>query len=87
MKSSVHVDFGPWEEVEFQDRADVGQLPHDATCSCGVSYRNHFDKAGKWVHCSLAFRPQAVVARVAARGARVQEKVATVPQWGGVGGR
>jgi hypothetical protein len=83
MKSSVHVDFGPWEEVQFQDRADVGQLPHDATCSCGVAYRQHFDAAGKWVHCSLAYRPQNVVVP----RARVQEKVATVPQWGGAGGR
>jgi hypothetical protein len=83
MKNSVHVDYGPWEEVTFEDRADVGQLPHDATCSCGVEYRKHFDANGKWIHCSLAFRPQ----NVAASRARVQEKAATVPQWGGIGGR
>jgi hypothetical protein len=83
VKNTVHVDYGPWEEVQFQDRADVGQLPHDAACSCGVAYRQHFDARGKWVHCSLAFRPQnvAVAQRV------LHEKTATVPQWGGVGGR
>jgi hypothetical protein len=86
---TVHVDFGDWEPVEFQDRADVGQLPHTATCACGVSLRDHFDSAGHWRSCALAFRPVALGARAAraARAARVHEKVATVPQCGGVGGR
>jgi hypothetical protein len=80
---TVHVDFGPWEPVEFQDRADVGQLPHNTTCACGVNLRQHFDSAGKWRSCALAFRPVAP----GARRVNVHEKVATVPQWGGQGGR